>query len=265
MGLGLGVAPELRSLIEAIEQWPSNVSHARAAAEKAAGKQPASTSSAAPIVVTGDADLENAGDEPPDALDHHLQSVSNTSSMQPQRKLALTSSLRGPNKRHLSSMVSAAPQRDEEWRRSALGPELGPGSYTTSIEAMREFGTPGRVQPKFASTIPQRPKNLGLVGEPPPPDGMYTHSSAPTKVMPAIHGGATFRSLGARFDEQSYLNSIRLGQQPKIPRREITHWHRAPTWEGPFRAIDGTAEGQVLPPGPDHEERLAAARASVQS
>ena len=52
---------------------------------------------------------------------------------------------------------------------------------------------------------------------------------------PAISGSvSTFSSLDYRFGADGHLNALRLGQQPKIRRRPIAHWHGAPSWEGPF-------------------------------
>merc|ERR1712159_849782 len=54
----------------------------------------------------------------------------------PRAKLALTSSVRAPQKRRNYYMSSVVPQREEEWRFSALGPSLGPGSYASRVKAL---------------------------------------------------------------------------------------------------------------------------------
>ena len=250
MSLGPGVAPELRSLIEAIEAWPSNVHHAQAAAQKASGRG------------RGGADATRAEEATPsdDAQQHVVQQQQQVAPRGPKN---LSSSLRAPATRHLSSMVSQAPQRGEEWRHSVLGPGIGPGSYATRVQAMRELGTSPRPTTQFLDPLPQRPEHFGLVGDAPRADGMYAHSMAPAKVAPRIRNAVAFRSTNYRFDDRAYLESVRMAQQPAVPRREIAHWHGAPLWEGPFKP-GGDRPTMVLPtaPGPDHAERLAAARAS---
>lgn len=273
MGLGAGVAPELRKLLESIEAWPGNVSNVRQATEKAMGRLPPPSPPPAKAVLDDPDLVEANGDdeEGQDALDEHMARTARY--QEAPRNCVLTSSLRAPGTCHLSSMVSAVPQRDQEWRRSALGPGLGPGSYSVVRQAC-ELAEPERASTVFRSTLPQRPAQLGVTGEPPAPDGMYAHSVMPTKPHARIPAAAsTFSSLSYRFGAEDHVRHVILRQQPKIPRRPIHHWHGAPSWEGPFKPMDMTrgaggdagehAQVLVMPPGPDHADRLAAARASV--
>lgn len=272
MGLGVGVAPELRKLLESIEAWPGNVANVRQATEKAMGRLPPPSPPPAKVVLD-DPDLMGAqgdADEDQDALDEHMALTASQRYQDAPRNCVLTSSLRAPSTRHLSSMVSAVPQRDQEWRRSALGPGLGPGSYSIMQQGC-EVAEPARESKVFRSTIPQRPAQLGVTGEPPAPDGMYAHSVMPTKPHGKIPASvSTFNSLSYRFGAEDHVRHVILRQQPKIPRREMHYWHGAPSWEGPFKPTAGAGDNggelaQVLPmpPGPDHADRLAAARASV--
>lgn len=268
--MGPGVAPELRKLLESIEAWPGNVAQVRQQAERAMGK--VQKKEVEPTVVLDDPDLVDpvgADDDEQDALDEHMAATRRY--VEPPRKCMLSSSLRAPRTRHLSSMVSAVPQRDQEWRRSALGPELGPGAY--SVERARPgliLAEPERQSKIFRSTLPQRPTLLGVTGEPPAPDSMYAHTIQPAKPAGKLPSGAsTFNSLSYRFGVDEHIKGVVRRQQAKVPRREIHYWHGAPSWEGPFKPMNSAptdgepAQTVVMPPGPDHAERLAAARASV--
>ena len=181
MGLGAGVAPELRKLLESIEAWPGNVANVRQATEKAMGRLPPPSPPPAKVVLD-DPDLMGAqGDEEEDqdALDEHMALTASQRYQDAPRNCVLTSSLRAPSTRHLSSMVSAVPQRDQEWRRSALGPSLGPGSYSIMQQGC-EVAEPERASKVFRSTIPQRPAQLGVTGEPPAPDPPWSGAPGST-------------------------------------------------------------------------------------
>ena len=226
-----GLSPDLRNLIDAIEAWPSTMS----SYQKAQPKRVHQTEGG-----EGDGD-DDEDDEA--ALAPSLRMPA------PAPALKLTTSLRAPVSRRMSSMVSGVPQRDEEWRRSALGPALGPGSYATTVEALN-VREPTRQSQNFRSDVNQRPPRVGLVGEPNAPEGMYAHSSMPHKPYPLVPSSAiaTFKSVGYRFGADGYLKSVL--QTPTPVRRRATA--SVPQWHG-------------LQVPSDHAERLAAARASLGS
>lgn len=173
----------------------------------------------------------------------------------------LSSSLRAPPRRPLSSMASAVPQREDPSRVSELGPELGPGVYATTIQAMATRD-PERESVIFRSRMAQRPKGFGTVGETPAPDSMYANISSPTKPYPKVHGGTQFSSTTHRFDHTAYYESLQLRQKPRARRRETPYWQGAPMWDGPF-SQQPKPSGVQFPPPANHAERLAAARASL--
>ena len=162
----------------------------------------------------------------------------------------LGASLRAPPTHRMSSMTSAVPQRDEEWRRSALGPSLGPGSYQTTIESVEVRDATRKLQ-IFRSDVPARPPGIpGRQGEPPLPDGLFAQTSSPNKSYSKVPGTTWGQSLGYRFDAAGYLQGVQLQQRPKKVHRNL----QAPQW------VD---EPQPLIVPTDHAERLAAARASI--
>ena len=239
--------PELRRLIEAIESWPTAVSHAQRAAQKpekgraAPPGPPGGTST----LHSGDADAEE-GEE--------AESSGHARAAAPAPRLS--SSLRAPASRRLSSMASTVPQRDEEWRRSAIGPGLGPGAYDARPGGL-EVRDAVRHSEFFRSNVPQRPEQLGRAGEVVPPESMYAHSSKPHKPK-AILGVSPFNSTTLRFGVDGHLQSVRIQQLPSPRRRATSGYQGAPQWDAPY-----TAAPPPLVVPPDHAERLAAARASV--
>lgn len=229
--------PELRKLIDAIEAWPAAVSQYQRAQPKPAK----------PIKDEAAADGgEGENDE--------------NEELAPSRVLAppalkLTSSLRAPGVRRMPSMASAVEQRDEAWRRSALGPALGPGTYQTTVEALTVHESTRRSR-TFRSEVAQRPARIGLAGEPNLPEGPYAHAVFPHKPYGAIPGAAVagFKSLGIRFGADGHHNDVLLQQAlrasppPRKPAEGL-----APQWKDAPPVL-------VVPP--DHAERLAAARAT---
>ena len=237
--------PELRRLIEAIESWPTAVSHAQRAAQKpekgraAPPGPPGGTST----LHSGDADAEE-GEE--------AESSAHTRAAVPAPRLS--SSLRAPASRRLSSMASTVPQRDQSWRRSAIGPGLGPGAYD-----MRPGGVEVRDAVRhtdvFRSNVPQRPDNLGRAGEV-VPESMYAHSCKPHKPK-AILGVSPFNSTTLRFGVDGHLQAVRVQQRPTPRRRTTSRYQGAPKWDAPY----SEPQPPPLEVPLDHEERLAAARA----
>ena len=116
-----------------------------------------------------------------------------------------------------------------------------------------EVRYPVRASPIFRSDVARLPRNLGLVGEAPPPEGMYAHSTRPAKFCGQVQT-ATFCSLGYRFGADGHLTDLRVRQRPLRSRdadRPDPATVHAPDWL--YAALS-------IPP--DHAARLAAARAS---
>ena len=304
----LTIDPALRTLLEAIEAWPSAVSQAQTAALKsrragnlpvlplgadrrggASAGGPAGAGAAAgssrrsnrhgQAEAEADAghhmDAEQLEDEHDREILRQEEEEERLEALEAQEKAAarnsprnpstvrLSSSLRAPHGgARLSSMASGVPQRDDSTRRSVLGPELGPGVYPTTVQAMATHD-PQRASVVFRSKAPQRPKGFGNVGEAPAPDSMYANLASPVKPYPKVHGGNEFISTTCRFGTAAHFESVLLQQQPVARRRPTPYWQGAPVWEAPF-ANQPKLPGVQFPPPADHRERLAAARASLQ-
>ena len=233
--------PDLRQLIEAIEAWPTVVSHAQRAAQK-----PNARGAAAAPVQGGAPYPEDA--EEGEEVEEARRAVA------PAPVPRLSSSLRAPASRRLSSMASTVPQRDQSWRRSAIGPGLGPGAYDTRPGGV-EVRDAVRHTDVFRSNVPQRPDNLGRAGEV-VPESMYAHSCKPHKPK-AILGVSPFNSTTLRFGVDGHLQAVRVQQRPTPRRRTTSRYQGAPKWDAPY----SEPQPPPLEVPLDHEERLAAARA----
>ena len=251
------IEADLRALIEAIEAWPTQVEQAqRSAAQR---RRPL----ARPVEDDGaDAD-GGSSDGSPSIEQDPLDDDEHASKAAPAPALQLTSSLKhNPVAARLSSMASAVPRYQVPWA-PAANAALGPGIYDhKTVEAVRTHDPVRRSRP-FANAAPARP------GFPPREgvaDAQYAHSSWPE---PAAHGlgegraarasAPSFVSLRDRFDEAEYLRTVRLLKLQTPKRHATAAGGSTPSW----RAYGAPSE-PLLPPPPDHAERLAAARASAQ-
>jgi hypothetical protein len=243
------VDPALRALIEAIEAWPTAVSQAERRAT-------ASSRKAKPF-------RQNAVGAARGDVNTHSPSLRGPGVYAPLGSLqepSLSSSLRAPEKQRLSSMASSVPQRSDSWKHSALGPNLGPGAYTTPTLDAMEIRDEHQRSMVFRSTVAR----LGNFGEPSLPEGMYAHTQSPLKPRAKVHGVSPFISLTYKnADVDEYLRSVERMQRLPAPRREAQHWQGAPKWEGPFAALPPSAV--ALPTDmEEHRSRLAAARAAMR-
>jgi len=252
------LSPDLRKLIDAIEAWPSTVSQARASAMKVSTGHvdaemvgAALTDKAAEAAACAEEGAEDGDDDEEDGEEEE----GGKKRVVATPVVKLTSSIRAHPSHRLSSMASAVAQRDEVWRHSELGPNIGPGAYPTTTVSMRVY-EPAKRSQTFRSTVAPRPRFLGLNGEPNLPDGKYAHSAMPRKPYGAVPGTSPFHSVSYRFDASGYLKSQQTLQAEYRPSRGV---HTAPGWDGPH----GAAAPAPLYVPHDHAARLAAARASL--
>ena len=236
------LSPDLMKLIDAIEAWPSAVSAIQKSVKPRTHSIPAAGSSGAIEAAEDGGDGEEEEEEE--------EFATRRAGPPPRLNVKLTSSLRAQATHRMSSMASAVPQRQQDWRHSALGPSLGPGSYATTVEGC-EVRDLARKSHFYRSDAPARAKNLGLVGEPPAPDGMFANTTSPRKPYAQLHGANPFQSCTYRFGADAHLKGLVLQQKRAPPHRAML----TPQWTD--------APEQLVIPA-DHAERLAAARASIK-
>ena len=117
------------------------------------------------------------------------------------------------------------------------------------------FAKISRLSATFRSRIPRLPKNMGLVGEVPPPEGMYAHSTRGKAGGPEPSlvnaSAAPFRSLSHKSDVDGYMQALLVRDKRSPRRRPTAYYHGAPRWDAPH----GMQPPPVVIPA-DHAERL---------